>query len=250
MKTIYNVIIGKISRIVLWRNDVRIYVARVIQVADNEIDEVVSLLDEKRRDKVLRIKNERERNRSLSAGLLLRYAFLNEDHTLEEWKNVSIDNKEYGKPFIKMNNGQMFHYSLSHSGDYVVCATAKSEVGVDIQQMIDDKPIIGIAKRFYSLEEYERIKESQDSVRDCYRMWAAKESYVKYTGRGIGAGISKVIVSKNYDRIYDTVTSREGKLGRYENIEGYVMFVCSEDETFPDDFITISDLRDICKFGF
>lgn len=230
---------------VLWRNDVRIYVTGVVQIEDEEMDRVVGLLDEKRRKKIFEIKSKRERNKCICTGLLLRYAFLQEGYSLDEWRKVLIEYGGYGKPFIRLSNGEIFHYSLSHSGDYIVCATGRGEIGVDIQQIIFEKPFIKIAKRFYSLEEYERVKESEEAVNEFFRIWAAKESYVKYTGRGIGGGISNIIVNDNCDSIYDSVTDDTKKLGRYEDIEGYVMFVCSHDEAFPDDYDIVSDILDV-----
>lgn len=94
---------------------------------------------------------------------------------------------ENGKPALFGIEG--FHFNISHSGGYAVCAAADSGVGVDIQQKrpVSEK----IAERFFSAAEQEVLsrvtgKEWEDLF---FRLWSAKEAYMKYTGKGIKQGM-------------------------------------------------------------
>lgn len=50
-----------------------------------------------------------------------------------------------GKPVVR--HIPSFHFNLSHSGDWVVCAIDDAPVGIDIEEI---KPIdLAIAKRFF-----------------------------------------------------------------------------------------------------
>ena len=77
--------------------------------------------------------------------------------------------------------------SISHSGDYAVCAVADLPVGVDIESMG------GFKKRekymlFTPIEsEYINRKDSEDRF---YTLWTRKEAYIKAKG-GILADAAK-----------------------------------------------------------
>ncbi len=84
------------------------------------------------------------------------------------------------------------HFNLSHSGNYVVCAVAQCEVGVDIEGGRRIRP--SIENRFFSEEECRWVckadSEELHSER-FFRLWTLKEAYSKLTGEGISYGIGK-----------------------------------------------------------
>lgn len=208
----------------------RIYAAKVEHMESVQ-EELISLLDSNRRDKIHRIKNEAERNRSIYAGLLLRYAFLKEGRTQSEWSQITITTGQYGKP--ELTGYGEFHYSLSHSGEWVICAVDNRPIGVDIQQMRPYR--IQLAKRFYHEKEYEYLCNITDEnlrKMNFYQMWAAKESYAKLTGRGIGAGINKYLVEENYEQITDCDEMVTAFMKIYHSIPDYVVSVSSYERTF------------------
>ncbi len=220
----------------------KIYAARVENVALSQ-EELAAMLDSERRDKIHRMKNESERNRSIYAGLLLRYAFLKEGYTQDEWKQIKVKAGQYGKP--ELAGYSQFQYSLSHSGDWVICAVDNSPVGADVQQM---KPYrMQMAKRFYHEKEYEylcNITEEKLRKLNFYQMWAAKESYAKLTGRGIGAGISKYLVQENYEQITDCDMAVTAFMKIYHSIPDYVVSISSGKENFPQ-HISVLEQNDL-----
>ena len=170
----------------------KIYAAKTCNLQASEAKQLCLLLDRDRRQKVSALKSSRQQERSIFAGLLLRYAFLQAGYDIEAWQQVEIGKGTYGKPYIIGH--QEFHYGLSHSGDWVVCAVDRMPVGIDLQEIKPWK--LSLAKRFYHEEEYNRLlalgeTEPDRQTQEFYRMWTAKESAVKLSGRGIGAGISQ-----------------------------------------------------------
>lgn len=91
-----------------------------------------------------------------------------------------IEKQGGGKPYVKDREG--FYYNLSHSGRYVVIAWGDTEVGVDVQQHNRSVDTEAIAKRFFTAYEQSYIRK--DSLR-FYEIWTKKESYLKYTGKGL-----------------------------------------------------------------
>jgi 4'-phosphopantetheinyl transferase len=208
---------------------VKIYVTKVIEKYDEGL---LPLLDSDRRGRVGEIKNEKEQLRSITAGLLLHYAFVHSGKREDEWDKITIKKGQYGKPYI--DGDKNFHYSISHSGDYVLCAVDNKEIGADIQEKRKWK--MTMAKRFFDITEYRRISDADESERtdEFYRIWAAKESASKLSGRGIGAGVSHLVTDENYRKIANTKEEESYNIKIYDELEGYVVSACSREKRFPD----------------
>ena len=93
---------------------------------------------------------------------------------------LAIARGERGKPcFAGIAD---IHFSLSHSGSYVVCAFHGEPVGLDLQKHTPCKRE-RIAGRFFHPDEYVFLEKR--GFAGFFQVWAAKESYVKFTGTGI-----------------------------------------------------------------
>ena len=204
--------------------------------AKDRMCDVLEALDGERRRKLSEIKHKDEYNRSVFAGLLLRYAFLSAGNTKTQWDNVEISYGRYGKPYISGMDD--FHFSLSHSGGWVICAVDDVPVGADIQE--ERTLRLNTAKRFYSPEEYGRLLDvdGKEQKELFYRMWTAKESCVKLIGRGIGAGIDKYVTNSLFDCIYgdDGICYN---IRIYDEIDDYIICVCSRRDDFPQSITNI-----------
>jgi Phosphopantetheinyl transferase len=106
--------------------------------------------------------------------------------------NIEIPEIYYpktGKPRFATDIG--LHFSVSHSGQYWGCAISGQPIGLDIQKKSNQYQR-GIAERFFHPDECRYLLEREfDGFFD---IWAAKESYVKYSGQGIGDDFSSFSV--------------------------------------------------------
>lgn len=213
----------------------KVYAAKICELQAAEEEPFCRLLDNDRAQKVSAIRSKRERIRSIFAGLLLRYAFLQAGYGIDAWQHVEIGKGTYGKPYIKGYHD--FHYGLSHSGEWVICAADNMPVGADIQEIRPWK--MTLAKRFYHKDEYNRLlvlgeTDLNRQTQEFYSMWAAKESVVKLCGRGIGAGISQFVTAEDYSYIYDNSEKRKYDIKQYYMLEGYIICICNDTGIFPD----------------
>lgn len=104
-----------------------------------------------------------------------------------------------GKPFFI--DRPDLHFSVSHSGDWFVCAISDEPVGVDLQEpsfRVGDTEeqtasrFMRIAKRFFHPAEVKFIQDNP--LQRFLILWTARESYVKFTGQGIDNDFSDICV--------------------------------------------------------
>ena len=95
-----------------------------------------------------------------------------------------------GKPFLPQFPD--LHLSVSHSGEWFVCAISNQPVGIDLQEHTllrgetQEQALIRyckIARRFFHPLEADFVEG--DPKNRFFPVWTAKESYVKYTGQGM-----------------------------------------------------------------
>lgn len=90
-----------------------------------------------------------------------------------------------GKP--QLLGGPPLHFSVSHSGGYWACAFGPGELGLDLQQHRPSR-CEALARRFFHPDEVAWLAARGFAEGDFFRLWSAKESYVKLTGLGLGQG--------------------------------------------------------------
>ena len=134
-----------------------------------------------------------------------------------------------GKPFFPAYPD--FHYNISHSGDYVVCAYSAQPIGIDIQQIPDKaRRAASIAGHFFSDREAAALQDLPDfEMRRLFtRFWTSRESYIKLTGRGLAEPFKSFYPDLSAGRIYsDNERSREIYITECKAPEGYCMSTCS-----------------------
>ncbi|HLD84198.1 MAG TPA: 4'-phosphopantetheinyl transferase superfamily protein [Coxiellaceae bacterium] len=106
-------------------------------------------------------------------------------------KMITFDQTDKGKPFIKTTSSLQFN--LSHSGDYaLIGVSAQNPVGVDIEKVREKPDLLAIAKRFFSICEYQAIKKLPIDRQTAafYRCWTRKEAFIKAIGAGLSFPLS------------------------------------------------------------
>lgn len=134
-----------------------------------------------------------------------------------------------GKPFFPAYPD--FHYNISHSGDYVVCAYSAQPIGIDIQQIPDRaRRASSIAGHFFSDREVAALQDLPDfEMRRLFtRFWTSRESYIKLTGRGLAEPFKSFYPDLSAGRIYsDNERSRAIYITECKAPEGYCISTCS-----------------------
>ena len=126
-----------------------------------------------------------------------------------------FDFGSHGKPVLRGHPG--LHFSLSHSGNAVLCALDRRPVGADIE-MIRRKNLEHLLPVFSETER--ALIEHAVSPETCFtRLWTRKESYLKLTGEGLtGTKALREIPTEDTDAVRFKTVIREA--------EGFVYSVC------------------------
>ncbi len=115
-------------------------------------------------------------------------------------RQITLFYNSKGKPsLIPEINRINLHFNLSHKYDYTVYALTLSTVGVDLEKIGEKKGVLAIAKRFFTSHEWEYLGKlkPQDAIVEFFRLWTAKEAYLKAIGEGIAGGLKSIDLVTN-----------------------------------------------------
>lgn len=147
----------------------------------------LSGLDKMRQDAIMTMAGREDQCRMLAAGSLLQKALFKRGYRLAE---MTVSKNEHGKPYIKALPD--FHFNLSHSGEYAVCAVSDKPVGIDIerirfQEEREWKRMDRLAKKIMTEEELAIYLETKKEKRpvEFTKLWTKKESASKLLGLGM-----------------------------------------------------------------
>ena len=171
-------------------------------------------------EKVNRYKFDKDKRLCLGAGLLAETMLKQAGAD-----NISIIISQHGKPILADRSD--IHFNLSHDGTLAVCAVSDSPVGVDVQKKTAYNP--AVAKRVFKPCEIEWADICIDKDEAFTRLWARKESYVKFLGRGLLQDTSTFSVVPGNESCKD-VCFTEFTVGDY-----LICVCCSKGETVTFD---------------
>ncbi len=206
------------------------YYINVAQFEDDKLfEEKLQLLSPYRQQKVALLKNRKDKNRSLGAGIALDHAL--ETYGLKE-RGMEYEIGEWGRPTLKYYPG--IYFSLSHSGDYAICSIGEQQVGNDIEFIKEGR--LKVADRFFCEEEKEWVyaaKNEQEIEKRMFRIWTIKESFLKVTGRGMSLPLQDFTVLMEEEnrriKIRQTVEAKYFHVREYDDIAGYRVALCCKE---------------------
>lgn len=226
---------------------------RAVKIVEHALkdhfESIASLLPEQRQTEIYRYRNHEDRYRALAARMLL-YETIELKTGLNR-SEINILKNRYGKPYL--GNSDHFHFNLSHSGEWVVCATHDRPLGVDIerQHTVD---YMAIARRFFAAEEYGRLMKAEraaDLRSLFFEIWTLKESFIKALGFGLSMPLQSFAMTPCEIYGYKPIEA-EGSVYYFKGYvvdETYAAAICCSDVDLPE-AITVINLDDLISRMF
>ena len=202
---------------------VKTYIANIQNLPDpKENYKILENIWQERKEKILSYKFENGRKESLGSALMLQKVLFQNDLTPQ-----NIKYGKNGKPEI-----EGLHFNISHAENFVICSVSENPVGCDIEKIRSIKS--GFEKRFFTQNEVSYLDKFTDEakLKQFFRLWTMKESYMKFTGDGM-----KLALNRFEFIIEDSVkVFRDGILipcfiKEYEFVD-YCISVCCEKNDF------------------
>ncbi len=155
----------------------------ICDISDGDIRHCEELMPEERRARIERFRLIDDRRRSVIGELLARRLIAGRCGI--PFDAIVFGRTERGKPFAV---GLPAEFSISHSGEFVLCAVSDSPVGADIEKI---RPVRDrLIQRVCSDRELDFVWKKGISDDEMYsrffQVWTGKEAYLKYLGTGIG----------------------------------------------------------------
>lgn len=207
-------------------------------ISHHELEFLMEYNTEPVKRRINRCQLQDERKRKLLGQMLIRYIILNKFKVTND--NIDFYSNDYGKPYLKGNKN--FHFNVSHSGDWVICAVNNKPIGVDVEQI---KQInIRMFQPFFSPEEYKSLSfEKKGALRRFYELWTYKESFIKCIGLGLSIPLDSFTI-RFTDRIQ--VLNKAGDIlsrfhfYQYDIDSNYKLAICSQDSEFDRKIETVT----------
>ncbi len=170
----------------------------------------------------------------------------------EDWR---IDKTDRGKPFFAFH--PEISISITDSDGHWMMAFSDGKIGIDLQRRRVRGDRERLAKRFFHLAEAAWILEAADeasATERFFRIWTAKEAYVKYTGQGIDNGFSEFSVLPESDQVMAEAGMRSALGAKFlylPVIDGCEFCICVPEGASPEGRICFmeTDPREGAGFG-
>ena len=134
--------------------------------------------------------------------------------------DCTLARQAQGKPWFPA--APELHFSISHSGGRWVCAFADAPVGLDLQAHRPCRAL-ALARRFFAPEEAEWLRSRGEAA--FFDLWCAKESWLKYTGRGLSALPEAIVLAPDGQ----FPARPDARLQLLPVFDGYSLCVCTKD---------------------
>lgn len=174
---------------------IKLYKAQITDFTQADYANQYSLLERAIREKIDAKVTEKSHFQSL-AGYILLYRGVEE---LFAKKHLKIYFNEYGKPLC-----DVCFFSISHSGNRVLCAISDEPIGVDIQQI---KPIKSRKSYiFFNEKENDYVNQNTELISQRYiEIFTKKEAAIKM----LGLSISQASLIDTYSQEFEFTTQSE-----------------------------------------
>src|SRR5262245_3993505 len=145
-------------------------------------------------------------------------------------EDLQLSKRLDGKPVL---TPPCVQFNLSHSNGVALIAVARTrQVGVDVERVSQDVPVLDLARRFLSAEAVAVLAALPTSLRRLafFKCWTAGEAFAKARGTGLDEEANGFEIVPTQDGVRVVGTASNWSLSELQLPDGYVGAVVSEIE--------------------
>lgn len=223
----------------------KIYSVKVSRISTPQLQKLLSLIEENRKNRIMKFTNKKDLIRSLIGEVLIRTLILK--LLCIENKLIKFNINKYGKPYLE--NFPNFHFNISHSGDYVVCAIDNMNIGIDIEKIVNIN-YKAISMSFFTQQEYQYIinKDLSEQLSTFYALWTLKESYIKFLGTGLSKKMNSFFINIKENQNIKVCADSIYTLKTFNVIPNYKISVCSSNNSISENVYAVKQKNLIRDF--
>jgi len=204
-----------------------------LQVAEDEVERLATLLDPAERSRAARFAFARDRRRFIVRRARLREVLADATQTAPE--RLAYTANAYGKPALAAGP----RFSASHSNELWAIALSERELGLDIEYHQPNIDWRDLATGLFGASECAALEAlaGDDVVRGFFDCWARKEAFVKAIGMGLSYPLDAFAVSVTPDA--RLLSGAHGwRIARVELADGYSGALVVADDGEPIEIVT------------
>jgi 4'-phosphopantetheinyl transferase len=149
-----------------------------------------SLLDDEERERAAGITDANAAREFVTTRALVR--LLLSRYTGIAARDLRLGYGPAGKPVLL--GEPRIHFNVTHSGGVALVAVASAEVGIDLERVVGDVDLAGVADSVFSRRETELLMDTPRHRQPdlFFSIWTRKEAYLKATGQGFSSELREI----------------------------------------------------------
>jgi len=187
---------AEVNSVAVWR----IAVADLIPALQN----LQALLLPEEIEKIVRYKQEKDRNHQLISKAVLRILFGR--YTGTDPKEIKFELDKNKKPCLASAFSDALQFNVSHSGSWVLITIATVPVGIDVEQVNASFTYQNLLSFTFNPQEVNYIEQSERPRESFYQLWTRKECLLKATGKGLVDDLAAIPCLNGVHQNPETIT--------------------------------------------
>lgn len=174
-----------------------------------------------------KFRKEGDRNRFLLGRIVLRKLLA--DLLKCQPKEIPIVISKHKKPVLTGALEGLYHFSVSHSEDYILIGISRNEVGVDIEHIDPAFDYKNVMQYSFNEKEIAFVREHLHF----YLLWTRKEALLKATGKGLTSKLSEITALDGKQEVaQEVIESRNNYIVSSLSVnDSYIASVCRAEDS-------------------
>ncbi|MBR8832432.1 MAG: 4'-phosphopantetheinyl transferase superfamily protein [Chlorogloea purpurea SAG 13.99] len=162
-----------------------------LDVSPGEVEALGQILSTDEWERADRFKFPRHKRRFIVARGRLRQILARYLHLAPQ--DIVFTYSQEGKPALEWSD---LCFNLSHTGDLAIYGISwHGAIGIDLEFIRPVGSLLSLTKKYFCESEQKIIERSENQTQTFFRIWTAKEAYLKATGEGIAGGLQQIEIS-------------------------------------------------------